>query len=359
VPVYSQPGLLTSDPIEGYPASVAPEISQRFKAPGLLCLGTCAAFAAFMGCLIVTTIQFFTVHGSQLMEIHPYPSGMGYWPETVSESVHNRNSPAGKIFFTFAGLMAAFLLLLSWYPYSLRNVYTGPETLPCGCMYATTFRQYVPTLGLIMLVGVSTYPSSVAADMGWGAQLCVILHLLGAGMMFVGYMYSEFKCMEMCCMTHEESTTDARYLSIEGTEAMVRKTTVSCMSCCFLLFLLCQGCLYLPPSMVCCFDTWSQAGDWYNVTDPQMGITRHVLQVAHVNNTASGAVLGFKMASYFSECIAGLFLLASHFSIWYFCEERQVEYGASSLEMVYDDQDSPSPGLNSYAGMEMRSMRQY
>jgi hypothetical protein len=331
-----QTGDLTADPFEGTPPGVVGHISLRFKAPQLLCLGTCAAATAFVGCLIVTTIQFFTIHGSDLLDIHPYASGRGYWPETVSESVHNRNSPAGKIFFTFAGLMAAFLLLMSWYAFTLRNVYTGPKTIPGGMMYSTTFRQYVPTLGLIMLVGVSTYPSSVATDMGWGATLCCVLHLVGAGMMFVGYMFAEFRCLEMCGQVNKQPGCK-RYLSIEGTERSVRQFTVSCMSFCFALFLCFQVCLYLPPSVVCCFDEWKQAGEWYDLTKPDNTTVSQVLQVAHVNNTASGAVLAFKMGSYFSECIAGIFLLASHFSIYYFCEERQVAYGLSHLEMVYDD----------------------
>jgi len=339
-----QSGDLTADPIEGTPHGVVGEISHRFKAPHLLCLGTCAATSAFVGCLIVTTIQFFTIHGSELLGIHPYASGHGYWPETVSESVHNRNSPAGKIFFTFAGLMAAFLLLMSWYPYSLRNVYTGPKTIPGGMMYSTTFRQYVPTLGLIMLVGVSTYPAKQATDMGWGATLCVILHLVGAGMMFVGYMFTEFRCLEMCGMVNKEEGCN-RYLSIEGTERKVRQTTVGCMSFCFLLFLCFQVCLYIPKSVVCCFDEWKQAGEWYDRTKPDNTTVSYVLQVAHVNNTASGIVLAFKMGSYFSECIAGIFLLLSHFSIYYFCEERQVVYGLSQLEMVYDDRDEDGDGV--------------
>jgi len=282
-------------------------------------------------------MQFFRVTGSELLDIEDYQSGLGYWPETVSESVHNRNSPAGKIFFTGC-LIAAILFFLSWYPFSLRNVYTGPETTCCGSMYSTTFRQYMPTIGLLMLIGVSTYPSSVAKQTA-GGQVCVMLHLIGAGMMFVGYMLAEFKCIELCGFKHEE-IVDYRYLSIEGAEHTLRATTISCMGFCFFLFLVFQGLLSLPASMApCCEDTWILAGDWFNTTSPSGMIVPHMLQVAHVNNTASGGYLAFKMGSYFAECFAGLCLLLSHFVVWYYCEERNVDYGYSALEMVFDDSD--------------------
>lgn len=343
VPVRCVGGLLTADPVEGTPPAVVPEISLRYKAPGLLFVGSVAALCAFLGTFLVTFIQFFRVNGSEILGIQ-YESGNGYWPETVSESVHNRNSPAGKIFFTGC-LIAAIMFFLSWYPYSLRNVYTGPETTCCGQMYSTTCRQYVPYIGLLMLIGISTYPQSVAHETA-GAQVCVVLHLAGAGMMFVGYMLAEFKCLEFCGMKHQDIDADGnpkeyKYLSIEGTEYKVRSCLASGIGACFTIFLVFQGLLMLPTGTApCCYDTWILGGSWYNLTDPQDGtITHNLLQISHVNNTASGGMLGFKLGSYFAEVLAGLFLIGSHFAIWFFCEERMVDFGESHLEMVYDDRD--------------------
>merc|ERR1719158_1156477 len=143
-------------------------------------------------------------------------------------------------------------------------------------------------------------------------------------MMFVGYMLSEFSCLSMCGLDHTPNTKagyEAYYLSIEGQERHVRQLLIGTMSCCFATFLVFQGLLMLPASMVCCYDEWKLAGTWYTLIDPQ-GLEQHnVLQIAHVNNTATGTVLAFKMGSYFSECLAGVFLLLSHYAIYYYCEE--------------------------------------
>jgi len=135
---------LVADAEEGRAAETVPQLSQRFLAPGLLCLGSVSAMCAFVGTFSVSLMEFFTIHESDILNIR-YPSGNGYWPETVSESVSNRESPTGKIFFTGC-LIAGILYFLSWYPYSLRNVYTGPELFPGGVLYWTTFRQYFPLL---------------------------------------------------------------------------------------------------------------------------------------------------------------------------------------------------------------------
>merc|ERR1719446_1755612 len=85
---------------------------------------------------------------------------------------------------------------MSWYPFCLRNEYTGPSSICCNLMYWTSFRQFVPTIGLFTLIGVSVYPTKIAAETN-GGILCLCIHLTGASMMFVGYMVCEFKCMEM------------------------------------------------------------------------------------------------------------------------------------------------------------------
>lgn len=331
------PFTLVADPVEGVPPAYISDVNQRFKTPGMLLIGTIFGFFAFGGAFTVTVMEFFMERGSRLMGIPEYASGLGYWPETVSESVSNANSPTGKIFFTGC-LIADILYFSSWYPFNLRNVYTGPETTLWGLMYSTTFRQYFPTLGLLMLVGVTTYPAAVAQQTV-GGMICVMLHLAGAGMMFVGYMLSEFTCMEMFGFHHKEAIT-SNFLSIEGTERATRQTLIGCMGFCFALFLVFQVLLMLPPTIVCCADEWKMAGDWYELTDRATGHkTDYVVQIAHVNNTASGKKLAIKMGSYFTEVCAGIMLLLSHAAVYYFCEERHVDYGCSELEMVYDDSE--------------------
>jgi len=154
--------------------------------------------------------------------------------------------------------------------------------------------------------------------------------------MFVGYMISEFKCMDMFFLRTSKKV-EREYLSITGTERCARQTTVGTMCCCFTMFLVFQGLLLSVPA--CCYDTWLDKGTWFNRTSPAGHIVPEVLMVAHVNNTATGVSLAFKFGSYLSECCAGVMLIMSHFTVWYFSEERHVPYGDSHLEVVFNDDD--------------------
>jgi hypothetical protein len=313
---------------------------------------------AFIGSLLVQLEEFMRVKDSDIGR--PFPSGLGYWPMTVSESVGDRNSAAGKIFFTGC-LISSLALFLSWYPYNLRNVYSGPEFFPCSPMYVCTVRQYLVPIGVLVLAGVSIWPTQAyVQDNKFGGQICLAIHLAGAGAMFVGYMLSEFICMELCGFKHAEAAELAKsfdpessrsiewqnksYLSIEGTERIWRTITISCMAFFFAMFIVFQGLLMIPtcgdiavkPN---CYDDWMQRGEWFNRTDRNGHIHEEMLDKAVVTNTASGMYLFFKMGSYFSECLAGIFLILSHYVIFWYCEERQVSYGDSQLEIVYFDED--------------------
>merc|ERR1740130_487865 len=183
-----------------------------------------------------------------------------------------------------------------------------------------------------------------------------MLHLIGAGLMFVGYMLSEYHCMRMFGFKH----TGAGFLNIGGTERRVRQFTVGSMGLCFFLFLVFQGLLALPADVApCCYDTWLPAGTWFNRTSPTGVIIPTVLQVAHVNNTAHGGMLLIKMGSYAFECAAGIFLILSHMSIWYFCEERQVLWGESALEMVFDEQAAELAGTGHHGAGHREKLTGY
>jgi len=333
--VHHPTGPLTKDTnaTDGEPPDHVPEVSMRFRAPGLLFLGACSAFFAFAGAFVCMWMKFVKdKYKTNLIYNVTYASGNGYWPETVSESVSDPNSAAGKIFFAFS-LIAALTLILSWYPYSLRNVYIGPATLPCNCMYWTTFREYVPATGLLMLICVSVYPSAEAKETN-GGMVCLAIHLTGAAMMFVGYMAVEFKTLEICCLKLPRKISKT-YLSIEGPEYCLRLVCAIGMFAFYVLF-----CVFEVLMMVqdpCCADVWVPGGHWYNRTDPWGHTVSFLLQDATVNNTASGVYFWYKVGAYSGECVAGVFLILSHWVIWYYCEERHVNYGNAVLDMVYDE----------------------
>lgn len=330
---HSQRGSLTTGTwTDGDVPEIVPSISSRFQSPGLLLLGSLSALFAFLGSSFCTVKQFFeSKYRNSLVLGIPYQSGMGYWPETVSESVSDRDSAAGKIFFTFC-LIAGISLFMSWYPFNLRNVYTGSMTSPLGSLYWVTFRQYVPVVGLFMLIGVSVYPSQIALETN-GGIICLCIHLVGASMMFVGYMVAEFACLEMFGFQIPRKVRE-RYLDIEGFEKYLRWYFVLLMFLAYIVF-----CVFEVLMVVvnpCCADEWQSEGTWYNRTTEDGLVSWHILSAATVSNTASGWYFWFKVGAYSGECVAGVFLILSHLTIWYYCEERHVKWGRSALEMVYN-----------------------
>merc|ERR1719221_494529 len=114
-----------------------------------------------------------------------FPSHHGYFASTVSEMVHNPNSPAGKCFRGFE-FIASILIFQSWYPWHLRNCYIGDDmTLPCaGCISWTTFRQLVPSTGMMIVATITITP---AAQANAEDSMSVAIHLAGAVMLFGGY----------------------------------------------------------------------------------------------------------------------------------------------------------------------------
>lgn len=349
--IHGRPGILTknAEALDGkpYPDDLVilkdennrsqtpdhvPAISQRFKAPGLLFLGALFAFFAFFGSFLCVVMKFTKQkYKASLVLGTNYTSGNGYWPETVSESVSDHDSAAGKIFFTCC-LVAGISLLMSWYPFCLRNVYTGPAQVGCTGMYWTTFRQFCPTVGLFSLIGVSVYPSKIAAETN-GGYLCLFIHLTGASMMFCGYMVCEFKCMEMFGFKLPTKIKKS-FLDVVGMERRLRQGFVCVMFTAYCAFLVFE--VLLMTTGVCCADEWMQQGQWYNRTSPAGFDTHHVLSEATVQNTSSGTYLLFKFGAYMGECVSGCCLIASHFVVWYYCEERRVAYCDAHLDMVHD-----------------------
>lgn len=331
--IHGVTGPLTADPYardREVPENL-PEISARFRAPGLLLIGAISAGVAFLGAAVCTTMEYFKPKYRWNMELGiKYASGNGYWPETVSESVSDANSAPGKIFYTFS-LLAGLALLISYYPYNLRNCYTGPAKI-FHLVYWSTFRQFIPVYGLFMLIGVSVYPSAVAQETN-GGMLCLGIHLLGASLMFMGYMLCEFKCMEMFGFTLPH-TVSQKYLDIVGWQRRIRQVCSALMFAFYCLFLIFEGLIMIQNP--CCADEWLSAGEWYNRTAPNGQIVQMVLERATVLNTAKDWYLVYKFCAYWSECLAGVCLIYSHITIWYYCEERHLKYGKAALDMLYD-----------------------
>mmetsp|Transcript_99143 Transcript_99143/g.136342 ORF Transcript_99143/g.136342 Transcript_99143/m.136342 type:complete len:124 (-) Transcript_99143:23-394(-) len=109
----------------------------------------------------------------------------------------------------------------------------------------------------------------------------------------------------------------------------------------FVAFCVLQVVIMSAPTndILCCHDRYEPIG----TTDPFMPVNatlrRRVGKKGLVlMNTATGTYLIVKMASFMSEVIAGLALIGSHLVIWYYCEERHVEFGMDQLSAVYDEE---------------------
>jgi len=307
---------------------VAMEVPYRFRSPVLLLCGGIFGLMGFSVAFVIGLLHFFmrkTDHNGV-----PYKSGNGYWPATVSEMVYSWNSPEGRIFFGFC-LISALLIFQSWYPFMLRNVYTGSEALcnRCSPIYWITFRQVVPVVGLLLLICVSTVPASMAT---FSDDFAVVVHLMGAGMMFMGYIVSEMKCLELCssicsCL---EGKKQAKFLDIEGPERKLRKACMLTVVLFYMIFVVCQVALEVYQDTLCCSDEFEEG---------RKSLETYSLWYATIN-TASGYYLAIKIISFTSEVVSGMALIFSHIIIWYYCEERHCHYAENAIMEVYDEENS-------------------
>mmetsp|Transcript_76827 Transcript_76827/g.248838 ORF Transcript_76827/g.248838 Transcript_76827/m.248838 type:complete len:245 (+) Transcript_76827:584-1318(+) len=201
----------------------------------------------------------------------------------------------------------------------------------CNLVLWTTARQIWPSMGLWLLIGVNTYPTPVALHSPGRTKLaCVLLHLMGAGMMFMGYLVCEMKCVGMWPFVN-----DKRYhRNIKGKEWWVRMILCAIIGLFFILFVLTQGFMTVVKERDtwCCADTWAMKGD---EIETKHGKTITVQGEPVVMNTASGDFLKLKIASFVFEDIAGLAVVFSHLAIWFFCEERQMPHILPKLKSVY------------------------
>ena len=306
-------------------------IATRERSPEVLLGGAVAGLAAFLFPSVLAGVGFFTQTSNDDLNI-TFASGHGYMPSTFSELVHKQNSPAGQLFYAFS-LIAGLLIFTSFYPYQLRNVYTGPALFPVVGCYWTTFRQIVPVVGLWMLIGVPTYPQheiqSAASHVG--ALLCASLHTLGAIMMFLGFALCELKTLGMLGCT-PPSAYGREFLAITGRERRVRQILTAIEFFGFISFATLntfeEGTKLLADDWPCCHDQWLLGGETYTYPISNRTI---VLQSPQLIETSSGWYLALKTTCILTEIVAGLSVIFGHIVVWYYCEERKIHYGARLL----------------------------
>lgn len=109
----------------------------------------------------------------------------------------------------------------------------------------------------------------------------------------------------------------------------------------FFIFCGLQGVFFVASTdeIMCCHDTYVNPALMRNTTTGSEQPGKSDFSQMELYNTASGYFLLVKVGSYATEVLAGLSLLASHLAVWYYCEERQVEYGLAKLKEVYDEEN--------------------
>eukprot|EP00931_Biecheleriopsis_adriatica_P038284 TRINITY_DN21941_c0_g1_i2.p1 TRINITY_DN21941_c0_g1~~TRINITY_DN21941_c0_g1_i2.p1 ORF type:complete len:404 (+),score=72.00 TRINITY_DN21941_c0_g1_i2:88-1299(+) len=262
----------------------------------------------------------------------PFSSGHNYRPQTVSELVHNRESPEGKAFFAF-GLISAVCILISWYPTQLRNVYIGDDVVLCGCGGPTwqNLRQFMPPVGMLLVACIPTVPP---VNRTVGDKITVCLHTLGAVMMVGGYSLCEIVALRSA------QNKTGRGAILKPYEWSVRAVLI-CLS--LLSGFAFQICGALSPKPVdslgtdSCADVWvvPSKGDLDFVMrglgrdSIDLSLAVQISQAMHDHqllllDTAHGWCLQLKFMEYWFEVLAGIFMVASHLAVWWFCPERKL-----------------------------------
>jgi len=310
---------------------------RRIQSVSFLFAGALLGICGFVlpGLLGIWKYKFGTLHDGRNFLGDRFPSGHNYHPLTVSEMVHDFQSAEGKVFFAccFSG---ALCILVSAYPFSLRNVYIGDQLgfiVPfCGKSTSVSvlhLRQFFPPIGMMLVccITVTTGPRDFAA------RCAATVHTVGACMMIAGYIFFEIHALWFSPLVR-----------CWPRERRMRKALIIICGICAIGFEVC-GALstLLSKHGVSCDSSQSSAHSlctdkWRIPTleDIDYGIRKQHngsvirMKIAHEDqqsllyNTARDGFLYLKMANFWFEVFAGLSMIGSHLIIWYFCPERQL-----------------------------------
>lgn len=293
--------------------------SARKRAVELLFAGAVSGFLgfAFAGFLGIWQSAFSEVQLNFRGE--PMESGRNYFPETVSEMVRDPASPSGKCFFAF-GLIAAICILLSYYPFYLRNTYVGDDHITVLNISWLTLRTFMPPVGLLLTCCITAVPMSLTtkADL-----VATSVHCAGAGMMIAGYAVFELHALFL-----------SKVVQIGELEWWIRLACVVGVAVSGGLFTL-FGWLSLNATKlgICCADVWRVPvkADWEHATSlDHPGIAMKAMEAYDEHrkmllNTANSTVFLIKHLEYWTEVFSGLFMVSGLLCIWYFSHERHFD----------------------------------
>jgi len=249
----------------------------------------------------------------------PYESGHNYFPQTVSEMVHDPKSPSGKCFFAFC-MIGAICIMISNYPYHLRNTYVGDDYCVFG-VSLLSYRAFLPPIGMMLVACIRATPAPQAS---FADKITVLIHTFGAVIMIGGHAVFELHNIHFSTKADIKTLTEKlwRWAFLIGSVGSM----IGFEICGFL-----AG--QLPKHGVCCNDVWviptlHDIQQSFNVSHPGIAVLdsyMHEKDKAVLVNTASGAILGVKLAEYWTEVFAGIFMILGHLTIWFYAPERKFD----------------------------------
>jgi len=177
-------------PRAGYVAlpAPAPVLNQTSQSLSFLLAGSILGFLAFLlPILLGRTLE--TGNITLNIDGMPFESGRSYYPETVSEMVQDQDSPVGKTFFGFV-LAGSICLLISQYPWNLRNVNVGAEVWQMGAFRGIflNLRTLLPPVGMIIVSCIRVVPKMQRT---LGDRITCNVHTAGAVTAIGGYCVFE------------------------------------------------------------------------------------------------------------------------------------------------------------------------
>lgn len=252
----------------------------------------------------------------------PFPSGHNYFPQHIGDLMKNDWTARSEIFIALC-FLAGLCLLLSWYPWRLKNTDVGDECVLCFSIPWLSFRHLVPSISLIFLAMVPTSRLAVAGYTGPWGQVTVYAHLTACLLFLGSYIMSEVHSLLYSNLTQTGRAVGKR-------EYKVRMILIVLCAICFILFEVCgfiDG--VATTAGVCCNDVWLNPSSVSAIEQmekkglPQSTIIDMGLFPTRVLfDTASGAALGLKVAQFVFQVYALIFLALSHMAVWYCCSER-------------------------------------
>lgn len=318
----------------------------------------CFAFAFLLGILRFNWMPTHNFVGED------FPSGVNFHPATVSEMVNDPTSVEGKCFHAF-GMIGAICILVSGYPWILRNVYKGDDLkVPIVPFWsaspripALTLRHFLPPVGMMIVLNITVTSGERDQMERWGA----IIHTVGAVTMIGGYMICEIHCLWW-------SSEVRRQLNSPATrEMIIRKVLIIACAVSAVGFEILGVVLASVDDCgaECSCDEhapWSRkcTDQWVDVTLANVTYAKEIGHLAAaircdaamwqnktmLSNTARGWVLTCKEGNCWFESLAGVFMLASHLVIWYYAPVHKFELitdSSPSFEMGSDARHAGAP----------------